>query len=342
MSPADDRLTLLLRTLREQAASAEPAWTNTNDADPGVTLVSLLAYLSEQLESRSAELPAASRSEAARIGEQLARLDPDDAPIRVQIDREPWHPVSDLATAAPDAAVFALDAEDGTIRFGDGIHGRRPPEGASVSATYRSGSGASGGVTTTVTGRWPLDAAALRVGPLREPRPAPAEPAGQPQLERPNFFTGQLLTPADLRLEQDYVREKLRRVQLAAFDVGVVLGLHVSVEAGDGAPMIVVSPGAALDPQGELIVLDREVRCPLPPLTGAGLVLLRYVERVSAFAMAVGHGQEDSSSLSHASRIAEGAAISCAGTMDDGAVLLARLTQSDGVWSAVSPAATPE
>lgn len=343
MSPADDRLTLLLRTLREQAAPASPAWTDPNESDPGVTLVDLLGYLAEQLESRSAELPAPSRAEAARIGLQLARLDPDDAPVRVHVDGEPWHAVSDLANAAPDAAVFTLDATDGTIRFGDGHRGRRPADGARVSATYRTGSGAPGSVSTTVTGRWPLDVAALRIDPLRVPRPAPAAPPqGQPQLERPNYFSGQLLTPGDLALEQQYVREKLRRLQLASFDVGVIAGLHVTVDNSPGAPAIVVSPGSALNAEGELIVLDSDVRCPVPPLTGDGVVLLRYVERVSASALAVGNAPDDGTSPSHPSRIAEGAAISIADSTDDGAVLLARLTQVDGQWTAAAPGATPE
>ncbi len=243
MAPADDRLTLLLQTLREQAATASPEWTDANASDPGVTLVGLLAYLAEQLESRSAELPASSRADVARIGLQLARLNPADA---------------------------------------------------------------------------------------------------RPQLERPNYFSGKRLTTDDLDLDQAYVREKFRRLHQASFDTGVIAGLHVTVDLADGAPAIVVSPGSALDAQGELIVLDGEVRCPVPPLSGDGLVLLRYVERASAFVPAGTDPDGDGSPVSRPSRIAEGAAISIADSMDEGAVLLARLTRAGEGWSAVAPVAAPE
>ena len=238
MAPADDRLALLLRTLREQATTASPDWTDGNDPDPGVTLVSLFAYLAEQLESRAAELPASARAEAARIGLRVAGLDRDSA-----------------VTAVPTAA---------------------------------------------------------------------------PQLERPNYVTGQLLTADDLALEQAYVREKMRRLHLAAFDAGVVAGLDVTVDTTGAPPAIVVSPGSARDAQGELIVLDTEVQCPVPPLAGDGFVLLRYVERVSA------------TTGSMPSRVAEGAALSVSESMDDSAVLLARLTRVNGQWTAEAPTAVPE
>lgn len=250
MAPADDRLTLLLRTLREQVATASPGWTDQNASDPGVTLISLLAYLAEQLGSRAAELPASSRAEVARIGLQLARLDPGHA------------------TAAPDAVV--------------------------------------------------------------------------PQLERPNYFSGKLLTTDDLNLEQAYVREKFRRLHLASFDTGIIAGLNVTVDNSGGTAVIVVSPGSALDAQGELIVLDGEVRCPVPPLSGDGVVLLRYVERALASVPAGIDPDGDGSLVSLPSRIAEGAAISIADGPDEGAVLLARLTRAGEGWSAAGPVAAAE
>ena len=289
MAPADDRLTVLLRTFREQASAGAPGWTDSNQSDPGVTLVELFAFLAEQLYSRSADLPASARTEAARIGLQLARLDPDRA------------------------AAFPLDPATGSVRFGDGTAGRRPVEDAHLSGSMRTGGGAAGAVSQ-----------------------------GPAQLERPTYFTGQLLTADDLGLEQAYVREKFRRIHLAAFDTGVVTGLHVTVDDTGDTPSIVVSPGSALDAEGELIVVDAEVRCPLPPSTEDQLVLLRYVERVSAFALAGGDASADSTSLSHPSRVVEGAALSIADSMDDGAVLLATLTHSGDGWAASAPAESPE
>jgi hypothetical protein len=50
------------------------------------------------------------------------------------------------ARANPAAHVFTLDAESGEIRFGDGLHGRRPPWGAAVVADYDAGMGRDGNV----------------------------------------------------------------------------------------------------------------------------------------------------------------------------------------------------
>lgn len=62
---------------------------------------------------------------------------------------EPWTPQRDLLGSGGDAAEFVVEAEhDGaaTVRFGDGVHGRRPEEGTVFDATYRIGNGTAGNV----------------------------------------------------------------------------------------------------------------------------------------------------------------------------------------------------
>ena len=77
----------------------------------------------------------------------------------------PWRELDDLAVAGPEvgfmdltlapgqhpparetANAFVLDAEAGEIRFGDGGHGRRPPAGATIRASYDVSAGAEGNV----------------------------------------------------------------------------------------------------------------------------------------------------------------------------------------------------
>jgi hypothetical protein len=77
-----------------------------------------------------------------------------------------WKEVEDLSAAGPEvpvddlrlppgfrtnpadpANVFALDAEAGTIRFGDGFHGMRPPAGATIRADYDYSVGSAGNVS---------------------------------------------------------------------------------------------------------------------------------------------------------------------------------------------------
>ena len=50
-----------------------------------------------------------------------------------------WSEVADLSAAGPDDAVYEFDPRRGEIRFGDGEHGRIPPLGALILATYESG-----------------------------------------------------------------------------------------------------------------------------------------------------------------------------------------------------------
>lgn len=75
---------------------------------------------------------------------------------------ERWHRVDDLATLSPrtgrDAKVFELDAQAGTLRFGDGVRGRVPALGARVRATQlRAGGGSQGnlpaGTLKEITGQ---------------------------------------------------------------------------------------------------------------------------------------------------------------------------------------------
>ena len=71
-------------------------------------------------------------------------------------------------------------------------------------------------------------------------------------LKRPRFFTGQLLTAADLELEQQYHREQAKLHNRSLHGFGIVCGLKVSVDAGQ----ILVEPGLALDCEGNEIVVN--------------------------------------------------------------------------------------
>jgi hypothetical protein len=78
--------------------------------------------------------------------------------------------------------------------------------------------------------------------------------------KRVRFFSGQLLSAADLQVEQDYVRDRLRRRNRWLHGWGVVGGLTVSV----GREEIVVAPGLALDGLGNEIEVCEPARRALP------------------------------------------------------------------------------
>ena len=58
--------------------------------------------------------------------------------VRVVIDGQVWTRVSSLSSAEPDARVFIVGAENGQVRFGDGVRGAIPPQGSQVRASYRT------------------------------------------------------------------------------------------------------------------------------------------------------------------------------------------------------------
>jgi hypothetical protein len=78
----------------------------------------------------------------------------DSLPV-IEVDQlaggppQPWAVRRDLLGSDGDASHFVVEVEhDGSarLRFGDGVHGRRPPVGASFSARYRVGNGRAGNI----------------------------------------------------------------------------------------------------------------------------------------------------------------------------------------------------
>lgn len=96
-------------------------------------------------------------------------------------------------------------------------------------------------------------------------------------LKRNRFFPGKLLTAEDLGLEQEYFREKLKRHNRYLHGFGVVFGLEVSRSGRD----VVISPGLAIDCQGNEIVVPELLEQALPgPDLGSTLFLsISYIER---------------------------------------------------------------
>ncbi len=76
---------------------------------------------------------------------------------------ERWTAIDDLAAAPPEGArgvaqarVFRLDAEAGTLHFGDGARGARPPLGARLAADYAVSAGRAGNVNAGAVNGGPL------------------------------------------------------------------------------------------------------------------------------------------------------------------------------------------
>ncbi len=88
-------------------------------------------------------------------------------------------------------------------------------------------------------------------------------------LDRLRYFPRQLLTADDMRLEQDYFREKQRRHNRFLHGWGVVSGLVVG--PGPAPLSLTISPGYALGPCGDEIYVPEPVT---PDLTQAAQEML--------------------------------------------------------------------
>jgi alpha-N-arabinofuranosidase len=98
------------------------------------------AFTNEAVGNLANELPSASLSTGApnqRFYVYFPPVVPGSATIYV--DGRPWAEVPELSKAGPKAPVYELDPATGAITFGDGSHGKIPPIGAKITASYKSG-----------------------------------------------------------------------------------------------------------------------------------------------------------------------------------------------------------
>lgn len=139
-------------------------------------------------------------------------------------------------------------------------------------------------------------------------------------LVRPHFFAGQLLTAADLDLDQEYLSRKRSIHDRWLHGWGVVCGLEVESSGDD---TIVVSPGVAVDGHGREIVVPAAapLRIERPESGFEDLdVVLRFADRAED-----AHTPEG-----EPTRIADGYALDARpqGTASRDEIVLARVRRS--------------
>jgi hypothetical protein len=165
-------------------------------------------------------------------------------------------------------------------------------------------------------------------------------------LKRPRYFFGQLLSAADFEIEQQYFISRQRLHNRAIHGHGVISGLQVSRSSGASSGEIRVSPGHAIDCQGnDIAVLTEAVADPLPEQGEVIYLCLEWAERETEFSPTV-----DTQELGRqeATRVEEYAVLKYETTSpctphkekckkrescgDRHGVTLARLTKNRGVW----------
>lgn len=145
-------------------------------------------------------------------------------------------------------------------------------------------------------------------------------PRACPGPTRVRYFSGQFLSAGDFTAEQDYFRGKQKIRNRLLLGYGVASGLDTTV-AGD---TVTVSPGLALDPRGNEIIVDCSTTLKIRGGRKPVFLLLEYVEKETD-PVPAGDGMQ-------ASRIEEGFRLAFAPVPSADAVPLAKLTRRSGRW----------
>jgi len=315
----------LARALNSTMLAHAPEWTDRNDSDPGITILQICAFLSERLLYRGVVEGGASA--AART---IHALDPyiDQEPIAVHVNGEPWRRVDTLIGAERMSPVFTFNEATGVIRFGDGVHGRVPEHGSTVSARYRDARGAEGNTSVAARTTWPPRNHDVRAV-LRDDGTIRLEACVilaqcWPGTRRPRFFSGRMLTADDLHQEQQYHLARHRHHLRTCHGSGVIEGLQVDVESGGAA--ISVKPGLVIDREGREILVCEKVNLAIALNTPSpAWIVVEYAERLIDPVPIAPQGHE-------ASRVEEGCNIVLASATPTSGVAIARLIREQDAW----------
>jgi hypothetical protein len=199
-SALNDRLITWLRLVWPDGVASQVLWAGIN-----ATLISQRTRVLNEL------LPAGTGEpdQTATLSHQS--IIPDSVKLVVTPTGDPakeWKLTDDLLTAGPEVPtpdlrdppgrippppqpteMFALDAEAGRIRFGDGTHGARPPAGGKVRISYDYGAGLSGNVGGDAVNQAPALPSGLRVtNPVSTWGGADAEKATTGEKEIPAYL----------------------------------------------------------------------------------------------------------------------------------------------------------
>jgi hypothetical protein len=152
-------------------------------------------------------------------------------------------------------------------------------------------------------------------------------PAPDCALVRNRYFSGRLLGAEDFQLEQDYLRERLRRHNRALHGTGIVCGLQVSVQPDcRSGEQVLVQPGVAIDQDGEEIEVPCAASAGLPEAGSQLSVMLTHAERLTHPVAASDDEQVQFT------RIEETFALQVAATAGQNGIVLARLIRTTGGW----------
>ncbi len=212
------------RVVQEALVAAEALPVGTGEPDQGATLANTPVVL-ERLEIRV-------------NGELWTRID-DLAAAGAEVPAQSPRLAAREVISAPPVNVYTADRESGEIRFGDGLHGRRPPRGAAVQATYTFGGGASGNLGIGAINKGAPSG--LRV---RNPVPTWGGSEGESVADAERRIPAHLRHRERLVTQEDYldIVRNTPGVDLGRVEVLPLLHPELPAQASDGVVTVLVIP----------------------------------------------------------------------------------------------------
>jgi hypothetical protein len=237
------RVVTWLRVQATSGAQAKLLWAGIN----AVTVGQQARVVNEVLPNGTGTPDQAVRLAHAPVLPETVRLRVGEPPVEwTRVDdlyaAGPEVPVPDLRRspgarqpAAANANVFTLDAASGIVRFGDGLHGRRPPAGAPIRADYAYGSGRAGNVGAGAIATAPALPAGVKVAnPVRTWGGAEAETVdeGEKQIARYLRHRDRLVSADDF----DTIVRRTPGVDIGRVDVIPAFNPELSPSSPGDAP----------------------------------------------------------------------------------------------------------
>lgn len=150
--------------------------------------------------------------------------------------------------------------------------------------------------------------------------------------KRVNYYAGKMLTPEDFKTDQQYFKDRMKLHNRFLHGYGTVSGLGVSI-ADKSTEALVVSLGYAIDPDGNDVILPKDMLGSFPSAGIAAYLVLCWAERevdLIPFLYSSSEGEQ-----LVASRIEEYAVLKYETDKrkaDQTGVVLARLKKIRGKW----------
>jgi hypothetical protein len=233
-------------------------------------------------------------------------VDPASLVIQVWQGNQPavWRQVENFGRSSRNDAVYTLDPTAGTVTFGDGIRGQRPPAGAVIVAqTYRYGGGSDGNLAPgsikavqpasgTVRHEWPTSGGSDGESVAEAERRIPAFLSHRDRAVTTADFRALALTTPGLSLGRaEVVQGLMPGADAAATRVGVpgVVSVFVfpnqPVAMGNGPVATLGQLGAVFDYLRQRILIGTQLFVlsaePVPLYVGLSIQVLNGADTVA-------------------------------------------------------------